>query len=156
MHETDRAILDHFASTRADTIELVRRIPDELLARTPDGEERSLDAHFLHVAECTNWWMGEVMGDGKEWRLECERDRESIVAALDESRDRLLAFFEATDGESLGTPFEIEHGHGGTRETKAARVHVLDATDHEVHHRAKVMGLLRQMGFTDFPILSVT
>ncbi|MBM4031887.1 MAG: hypothetical protein FJ291_08895 [Planctomycetes bacterium] len=49
MNDADRCILNHFARVRNRTIELVKQLPDDLLARTAEGEEQSLFWLLVHI-----------------------------------------------------------------------------------------------------------
>ena len=152
MNDGDRQILDHFDRTREQTIELARWTSEDLLARTADGEDHPLAWVFLHVADGVDWWMHHVMRDGGPWRPGYGRDKDSVVAALGASRDRLVSFFDADDGRPMGRTFTFDDGHEDTPRW-VGRDRVLYLTDHEIHHRGKIVLALRQWGLTDYPTL---
>src|SRR5258706_15266934 len=100
MHPADREILDHFLRIRERTINLLVRIPDELLDRTAPGEDRPTRRWFFHLARAVDGWMDELMRDGggmPEYRLA----RDGLVEALRLSAHRLVTFFEADDGVKM-------------------------------------------------------
>ncbi len=152
MQDVDREILDHFLRTRQKTIELTKRISDEHLARQPQGEKGPL-SHLLAHAGCSgSWWMANVLRDGQGDRKMAPDDRDSLIQEMEYWRHRVLAFFEASDGQRMGeTFFFIEKD--GSRSEWTGRNRLLYFVDHEVHHRGKIVLALRQWGFTDFPFL---
>ena len=152
MTDGDREILDHFTRTRAKTIELLRRVPDDWLGRTANGEEKPLGWLFGHIAFGVNFWMERCMKDGKSAPAVNDQDKASIVSALDASRDRLLAFFGADDGAPLGRTYS-RTGKAGVEESFVGRNRVVYITQHEAHHRGKIVLALRQWGFTEIPFL---
>jgi len=152
MNDGDREILDHFIRTREKTIELARRTPEELLTRTAEGEGGPLNRLFLHIATGVDWWMRNVMRDGCGDIPSYGRDKEGILQALAASRDRLMSFFDDGSGERMGEMFSRVEEDGSTSEW-AGRDRVLYLTDHEVHHRGKIVLALRQWGFNDIPFL---
>ncbi len=151
MNDGDREILDHFTRTRAKTIELFQRVPDELVGRTADGEEHSTGWLFGHIAFAVDFWMERCMKDGaavSEWN---ENDRGSIARALEATRERLLTFFNASDGAAMGRSYTRVKNN--KEETYVGRGRVLYITQHESHHRGKIVLALRQWGFSDIPFL---
>lgn len=149
MHPADREILKHFRQIRQRTIDLVERIPEEMLARQADGEGLPLGKLFKHIAHVVDGWMEEFMGDGRGHPRYAD-DKASILAALESTADRLVSFFEAEDGWRMGQeyPATLENG---TPVVWTGRDRVLYLTDHEVHHRGKIVLALRQWGFEDIP-----
>ncbi|MBI3461631.1 MAG: DinB family protein [Planctomycetes bacterium] len=151
MTEGDREILDHFVRTRGKTIELLKRVPDDWLRRQADGEEHSLGWLFGHIAHGVDFWMERCMRDPRTLLAVDERDKASILSALEASRDRLVSFFTAEDGAPLGRAFTRVKNN--VEETFVGRNRVLYLTQHEAHHRGKIVLALRQWGFSDIPFL---
>ena len=90
------------------------------------------------------------MGDGggtPEYRF----DRDSLVDALRLSTRRLVTFFEADDGRRMGEGYPDVLADKVTHVVWTGRDRVLYLTDHEVHHRGKIVLALRQWGFGDIP-----
>src|ERR1700681_2147357 len=100
MHPADREILDHFLRIRERTIDLLVRIPDDLLDRTAPGEDRPTRRWFFHLARVVDAWMDELMRDGGGM-LEYRLDRDGLVEALRLSAHRLIAFFAAEGGPTM-------------------------------------------------------
>ena len=153
MTEGDREILDHFTRTRAKTAELLRRVPDEFLSRTANGEDHSLGWLFGHIAQALDFWMERCMKDGRTRPDMNDQDQNSILGALDASRERLTSFFTANDGAALGQTFSRIRKDNNLEESFTGRNRVLYLTQHEAHHRGKIVLALRQWGFTDIPFL---
>lgn len=151
MNPGDREIIDHFLRTREKTIDLAQRVPEEFLGRRAEGEGGPLYWLFLHIAGGADWWMHNVIRDGRGDVPNYGRDKEGIVQALGASRDRLRAFFEAEDGNRMGKLFTFKDDDREQRCT--GRDRVLYLTDHEIHHRGKIVLALRQWGFNDIPFL---
>ncbi len=152
MDDGDREILDHFIRTREKTIELARRTPEELLTRRAEGEGGPLNRLFIHTATGVDWWMHNVMRDGKGDMPSYGRDKDGILEALAASRDRLSSFFDDGSGDRMGQVFSRKEKDGSSSQY-VGRDRVLYLTDHEVHHRGKIVLALRQWGFTDIPFL---
>lgn len=150
MHPADREILKHFRQIRQRTIDLLERIPEEMLARQADGEGLPLGKLFKHIAYVVDGWMEDFMGDGKG-RVRYGDDKAAILAALESTAERLVSFFEAEDGRELGREYPTTLDDGVTPVLWTGRDRVLYLTDHEVHHRGKIVLALRQWGFGDIP-----
>jgi uncharacterized damage-inducible protein DinB len=150
MHPADREILKHFRQIRRRTIDLVERIPEEMLIRQADGEGLPLGRLFKHIAYVVDSWMDDFLHDGKG-RPKYQDDKASILAALESTAERLVSFFEAEDGWRMGQEHPTTLDDGVTPVLWTGRDRVLYLTDHEVHHRGKIVLALRQWGFGDIP-----
>lgn len=149
MNDADREILKHFRQIRRRTLDLLERIPEEMLTRQAEGEALPLGRLFKHIAYVVDSWMDEFLQDG-QGRPKYADDKASIQAALESTADRLTSFFEADDGRRMAEehPTTMENG---TPVVWTGRDRVLYLTDHEVHHRGKIVLALRQWGFGDIP-----
>jgi uncharacterized damage-inducible protein DinB len=149
MHPADREILKHFRQLRRRTIDLLERVPEDMLTRQADGEGLPLGRLFKHVAYVVDSWMDDFLHDGKGQPRYAD-DKAAILAALESTADRLTSFFEAEDGRRMGEehPTTTEDG---TPVVWTGRDRILYLTDHEVHHRGKIVLALRQWGFGDIP-----
>src|SRR5215213_6639995 len=63
MHPADHEILKHFRQIRQRTIDLVERIPEEMLTRQADGEALPLGRLFKHIAYTVDSWMDDFLLD---------------------------------------------------------------------------------------------
>ncbi len=128
---------------------MLERIPDELLARVPDGEETSVLWQLVHIADGPDWWMTHVLKDGGEWSWppRYAGSRSGVAEGLAASRDRVLRFFRAR----AGAPMAMRYSGTDPGEEWTGRDRVLYLTEHEVHHRGRIVLALRQWGFDAFP-----
>ncbi len=152
MNDGDREVLDCFERTRAKTIELARRVPDELLGRTPDGEQHSVARLLCHAGCSGAWWMHHVMKDGGEPSQPWLDERDATIEAMTAYRDRVVSLFRADDGAAMGRVYSYTDEDGQTTEW-IGRNRVLYYISHEIHHRGKIVLALRQWGFEDMPFL---
>lgn len=152
MHEADQQILDTFTACRNATLELARRIPDDLLGLSFDGDfAPTVAATLLHIADGPDWWMQHCMQDGRGRSAPPKAtDRQTIIHQLQTSRDRLLQFFQCDDAVNMARSFRIVPEHGGDGPW-TGRDRVLYLLAHEIHHRAKLVLVLRRAGFSNFP-----
>lgn len=150
MHPADHEILKHFRRIRQRTSDLLERIPEEMLSRQADGEAIPLGRLFKHIAYTVDGWMDDFLQDGKGLPRYAD-DKASILAALESTADRLVSFFEADDGQRMGQEHPTMLDDGVTPVVWTGRDRVLYLTDHEVHHRGKIVLALRQWGFGDIP-----
>ena len=152
MNDGDREILDCFVQTREKTINLARRVPDDLLGRTPDGEQQSMARLLSHAGYGWAWWMRQVMKDGGQSAQPEPDDRDAIIEAMRASRDRVVSFFSADDGAALGQVFSRTDDDATTTQW-TGRNRVLYFISHEIHHRGKIVLALRQWDFDGIPFL---
>lgn len=150
MNDADREILKHFRQIRRRTIDLLERVPEEMLTRQADGEAVPLGKLFKHIAYVVDGWMEELMRDGKGLPR-YGHDKASILAALESTAERLVSFFEAEDGRRMAEEYPTVLADEVTPVVWIGRDRVLYLTDHEVHHRGKIVLALRQWGFGDIP-----
>ena len=152
MNEGDREILEHFSKTREKTKELLGCVADEWLMRTPEGEHHPLSWLFHHAASGELWWMPNVMRDGGPGQHTYDDNKDSILEVMETGRVRVISFFSADDGAAMGRTFSWVDEKGVT-EKWIGRNRVLYLSDHEVHHRGKIVLALRQWGLTDLPFM---
>jgi uncharacterized damage-inducible protein DinB len=93
--------------------------------------------------------MTHVMKDGGTWQWPppYAGSREAILGGLAASCDRLVRFFEAEEGARMGQTFSLRHD--GAAEQWTGRDRVLYLTDHELHHRGRIVLALLQWGFAE-------
>ncbi len=160
MNNADREILEHFTRTREKSIALLQEVPCPWLSRTATGEENSLGQLFAHIASAVDFWMERCMHDSGQAALVDEGDKASLIKSLEASRDRLVRFFSREDGVAMQYTFVRPTGtradvfrDSENVERFSGRDRVLYLTQHEAHHRGKIVLALRQWGFVDIPFL---
>ncbi len=149
MHPADQEILKHFRQIRRRTIDLLDRIPEEMLIRQAEGEAVPLGRLFKHIATTIDGWLGFDLEDGKG-KPSYQNDKAALLGALESTTERLLSFFEENDGARMGAEYPMTLDNGAPV-VWTGRDRVLYLTDHEVHHRGKIVLALRQWGFGDIP-----
>ncbi len=147
----DREILDAFDRARAKTIALLKIVPAKSLARKADGEDVSIGELFHHIAATVDGWMTRCMQDGGAMPGSYEPSKPAISKALSASRKRLLAYFKNDGGAMMDRVFTPSRQGKVYRFTGRNRVSYL--TQHEVHHRGKIILALRQWGVDDIPFM---
>ncbi len=155
MNVSDREILDHFIRTRQRTIALFKQVPIDWLERKVDGEDMTMGWLFMHIADAPNWWMHYCMQDGKGWKCPSNDsfDPSSINDALANSLKRVQEFFELEEGIHMNVEFELPPEKREGEGCWIGRNRILYLTDHEVHHRGKIILALRQWGMKDIPFM---
>ena len=152
MTDADREILDYFTHIRGRTIEMLKAAPTALLGRTPEGERHRLGWQFTHIASGVDWWMQHVMQDGCSGPDDRPSSKRAILAQLNASRDRLVSFFAADDGQAMGRTFTFSSGSDPRdRGQWPGRNRVLYLTAHELHHLGRAELALWQFGRMDLP-----
>lgn len=147
----DREILAAFDLARGKTLALLKMVPASMLARTSAGEDMALGELFHHIAATTDGWMARCMQDGGPLPTTYTPSKPAIRAALASSRKRLLTFFKSDGGVMLDRVFTPSRK--GTVYRFAGRNRVSYLTQHEVHHRGKIILALRQWGVLEIPFM---
>jgi uncharacterized damage-inducible protein DinB len=152
MNDGDKEIIEHFIKTREKTKELLKRVPDEWLNRTPDGEKHTLKHLFLHAGCGEAWWMSVVLKDGGKPHYDCGDSKNEITAAIEDAKQRVISFFTTEDGQRINRTFSWTDEQG-TKYEWTGRDRLFYYSDHEIHHRGKIVLALRQWGMTEFPCI---
>ncbi len=151
LSDGDREILEAFDRARGKTIALLKIVPAKLLVRKPEGEDVSLGELFHHIASTCDGWMARAMIDGGPPPATYNASKPSISKALSASRKRVLSFFKADGGAMMEKVFTPSRQGKTYRFVGRNRVSYL--TQHEVHHRGKIILALRQWGVTEIPFM---
>jgi uncharacterized damage-inducible protein DinB len=151
MASGDKEILEDFKRTREKTIELLNAIPPRMLAQRAEGEDATLGELFHHLAATVDGWMMRCMQDGGPPPCAYKPTKAAIGKALRASQRRLLKFFKANNAAAMDTVFQRTHQEKSYRFVGRGRV--LYLTQHEAHHRGKIVLALRQWGFVAIPYL---
>jgi len=154
MNAGDREILADFERCRAKTLDVLKVVPPRLLSRTPRGEEATVSELFHHISAVVDGWMLRCMNDGgpmpPEYR---QQSKPALAKILRASQRRLMKFFQAGGGRGrpMGRTFQRERD--GKRYRFVGRNRVCYLTQHEVHHRGKIILALRQWGVKKIPFM---
>jgi uncharacterized damage-inducible protein DinB len=154
MDDGDKEILADFQRSRRKTMDLLKSVPDAMLKRTAKGERETAGELFHHIAGVVDGWMLRCMKDGgppPNWSLKTTPSKAQLLKELSASEKRLLKYFKARRGAAMNTTFGGEW-KGKTYKFKG-RNRVTYLTQHEAHHRGKIVLALRQWGFTKIPFL---
>lgn len=151
MSAGDREILDAFDRARSKTIALLKIVPANMLTRQPDGEDMTIGELFHHIATACDGWMAKAMMDGGPLPVAYTATKPAISKALSASRKRMLSFFKAEGGEKMECVYTPSRQ--GKTYHFVGRNRVSYLTQHEVHHRGKIILALRQWGITDIPFM---
>jgi len=143
-------MIDHFVWVREQTMELIRRLPDELLAEAPAGNDETFGDALAHAGCGEAWWMANVLGDGGPEHCPYPGSKQALIDQIAICRDRVVRFFSADDGAAMGRTFSFT-GLSNRTEQWTGRSRLMYYIDHEVHHHARITLALRQLGFDDFP-----
>ena len=152
MNDADREILDDFVKTREKTIDLARRVPEDWLGRTPDGEGDPLSVLLCHAGCSEAWKMTNVLRDGGPQHYPHPSTTDEIATLIADCRDRVVSFFSADDGAPMERTYSFTDEDGRANEW-TGRNRLMYFLLHEVHHRGKIVLALRQWGSTDVPFL---
>jgi uncharacterized damage-inducible protein DinB len=150
MNPSDEVILQHFRNIRARTREFLDCLPDEHLELIAASEDRSLADWFRHICLGNFYWLAALRDEKK---LEVPRyglTRPELDRALNESESAVLAHF--SDPAAWDRVVDRTTNEGRPARWNG-RERLLYLVAHEVHHRAKWVLALRQVGFTQTPIL---
>lgn len=151
LSEGDREILADFDRARGKTIALLKSVPAKMLARKADGEDVTLGELFYHIATTADSWMARAMADGGPMPPAYSGTKPSISKTLSASRKRVLNFFKADGGARMDKVFAPSRQ--GKTYRFVGRNRVCYFTQHEVHHRGKIILALRQWGVTEIPFM---
>ncbi|MCI0364471.1 MAG: DinB family protein [Phycisphaerales bacterium] len=151
MDAGDKEILNDFKRTRQKTIDLLAGIPPSMLGEKADGEDLTMGELFHHIAATVDGWMARCMQDGGDLPPRYKASKPAIVRALQSSQRRLLKYFNAKKGTAMKAVYRPKRK--GKKYRFVGRDRVLYLTQHEAHHRGKIVLALRQWGFTEIPYL---
>ena len=146
-----------FRTVRQNTIQVAEDIPEEHYSHVPAPECRSVGQMLTHVAVAPQMWE-EVHGKQRVMTLvgfdflalaerakneESKPRRKAEILELLRSRgESFAAWLETLTPEMLSEMITVADGSG----TKSRFEQLLGAKEHEMHHRAQLMLIERQLG----------
>lgn len=147
----DKEILADFDRARSKTLALLKATPAKLLTRKPEGEDATLGEMFHHIAAVNDGWMARCMVDRGPMPSAYAPSKPAISKALSAARQRVLRYFKSDGGAALDAAFTPSRQ--GKVYRFIGRNRVCYFTQHEVHHRGKIILALRQWGVADIPFM---
>jgi uncharacterized damage-inducible protein DinB len=151
-----KQIADAFRTVRKNTIQVAQDIPEEKYGYTAAPEVRSVAQMLTHVAISTRIWeqinkpeiktlVGfdflKVIDEFKAEEAK-KRSKAEIVELLKAEGDKFASWVETLKPEFLAET--VTEADGKTEKTRFERF--LGAKEHEMHHRAQLMLIERQIG----------
>ena len=146
-----------FRTVRQNTIQIAEDIPEEQYKHVPAPECRSVGLMLAHIAVAPQMWQ-EIHGRQRLMSLigfdfvalaEGVKDEESkprtkaeILELLRSRGEYYAAWLDALTPETLYEMVTVADGSG----TKSRFEQLLGAKEHEMHHRAQLMLIERQLG----------
>jgi uncharacterized damage-inducible protein DinB len=152
------ALANAFRTVRKNTITIAEEIPAEQYAYRAAPGVRTVGEMLAHIAVGPRWHMS-LHGDRVSFvdfeyfgrsvaRAATEEQglttKDDILAALREGGERFAAFLEGFTEEELAE--EVRFPAPVTPSSKTRFEMLLSAKEHEMHHRAQLMLIERQLG----------
>jgi len=151
-----RELADAFRTVRKNTLQVAEDIPEEKYDFVAATDARSVGKMFVHIAISTRIWE-EVHGKGLTTLVGFDflgfmdkfsadenkpRNKAEILHLLRSEGDKFASWLESLTPEFLAE--KVTEPDGKTSKTRFERF--LSAKEHEMHHRAQLMLIERQLG----------
>ncbi len=146
-----------FRTVRQNTTQIAEDIPEEQYSHIPAPECRSVGEMLAHIAVAPQVWQ-QVHGNQRAMtlvgfdfltlaeRAKAEeskpRTKAEILELLRSRGESFAAWLETLPPEILNEMIPVADGSG----TKSRFEQLLGAKEHEMHHRAQLMLIERQLG----------
>ena len=151
-----KELAEAFRTVRKNTIQVAQDIPEEKYEHVAAPEVRSVAQMLTHVAISTRIWeevhkkkLKTLVGFDffrviDEFKAEeaKKRSKAEIVGLLKTEGDKFSSWVETLTPEFLAET--VTEADGQTEKTRFERF--LSAKEHEMHHRAQLMLIERQLG----------
>jgi len=151
-----KELAEAFRTVRKNTIQVAQDIPEEKYDHVAAPEVRSVAQMLTHVAISTRIWeevhkkkLKTLVGFDffrviDEFKAEeaKKRSKAEIVGLLKTEGDKFSSWVETLTPEFLAET--VTEADGQTEKTRFERF--LSAKEHEMHHRAQLMLIERQLG----------
>ncbi|HKT47387.1 MAG TPA: DinB family protein [Candidatus Acidoferrales bacterium] len=151
-----KELANAFRTVRNNTIQVAEDIPESKYDFVAAPEVKPVNKMLVHVAIVSRLWeetdgkglktmQGLDFGKLQEWMQAEEnkpRSKAEIVALLRTNGDKFAAWVETLTPEFLAE--RVTEPDGKTTKTRFERI--LGAKEHEMHHRAQLMLIERQIG----------
>jgi uncharacterized damage-inducible protein DinB len=145
-----------FRTVRKNTIQVAEDIPESKYDHVAAPEIRSVRQMLTHIAVATRLWerihkqritslagvnFAEVIEEFNAEEAK-PRSKAELIELLRTEGERFAAYMETLTPEFLGEP--VTEPDGKTAKSRFERF--LSAKEHEMHHRAQLMLIERQLG----------
>jgi uncharacterized damage-inducible protein DinB len=152
-----KELADGFRTVRKNTIQVAEDIPESQYDHIPAPDCRSVRRMLTHIAMSTQIWdeihrkqrltsMAGINFIPIMERFQAEeakpRTKAQILDMLRTDGEQFAAWLETTTPEFLAEP--VTDPDGKTAKSRLERL--LSAKEHEMHHRAQLMLIQRQLG----------
>ena len=152
-----KELAEAFRTVRKNTIQVAEDIPESQYNFVPAAGCKSVAQMLAHVAVATNVWdefyrkqrLTTFVGvNFLEWRARFEAEeaklatKAAIIDRLRSEGEKFSAWLETLTPEFLAE--NVTDADGKTHRTRFERI--LSAKEHEMHHRAQLMLVERQLG----------
>jgi uncharacterized damage-inducible protein DinB len=151
-----KELANAFRTVRNNTIKVAEDIPESKYSFVAAPDVRSVGQMFTHIVLSTRFWeethkkgitnMADFDFLGTLERLKAEeakpRSKAEIVELLRTDGEKFAAWLETLTPEFLAQ--SVTEPDGKTTKTRFERL--LGAKEHEMHHRAQLMLIQRQLG----------
>jgi len=151
-----KELADAFRTVRKNTIQVAEDIPEESYDHVAAAEVRPVRHMLAHVAISTRIWEEihnkrlttlagfDFLGTIEKFHAEeaKPRSKAEILRLLRAEGDQFAAWLETLTPEVLAET--MTEADGKTTKTRFERI--LGAKEHEMHHRAQLMLIERQLG----------
>ena len=151
-----KELANSFRTVRKNTIQVAQDIPEDNYDFVAAPEVRTVGRMLIHVAIATRIWEDlnkkglttlvgfDFLGLTEQFNAEeaKPRTKAEILELLQTEGDEFAAWLEALTPEFLAET--VTEPDGKTQKTRFERL--LSAKEHEMHHRAQLMLIERQLG----------
>jgi uncharacterized damage-inducible protein DinB len=152
-----RELSNAFRTVRKNTIQVAEDIPESQYGHVAAPECKSVGQMLTHIAIATRIWdeihrkqrLTSFAGvDFLEWRDRFEKEegkprtKAEIIELLRTEGEQFTAWLETVTPEFLAEM--VTEGDGKSAKSRFERL--LSAKEHEMHHRAQLMLIERQLG----------
>jgi len=151
-----KELANAFRTVRKNTIQVAQDIPEEKYGHLAAPEARSVGQMLAHVAISTRFWeeihkkkLKTLVGfdffraiDEFQAEESKKRSKAEIVELLTAEGEKFASWVETLTPEFLAET--VTEADGKTEKTRFERF--LGAKEHEMHHRAQLMLIERQLG----------
>ncbi len=153
-----KELAESFRTVRKNTVQVAEDIPEDKYSSSPAPGARTVAQMFAHIALVPRVWQQVhsqrmMTLEGFDFLaafapVEAEerkpRTKAEIVALLRAEGETFATFLEGVSEDALAD--RVEQAAAGSQPPKSRLEMLLSAKEHEMHHRAQLMLIERQLG----------